>query len=201
MKDITILPFVAVRLPLLATVNRNNPHEVKHSQDRTTSPVRKYFDAVTKLRVARSETMSCLEAKPGRADGVTLVICERERFDELQEKIAGLQAEIASLEDAITKLDTIITSNELGDGWLEDLRHRIESAGSNVIRQQSNISSWAGFFTTKHAGKSPEEALQDPEFVERRAEAERLIELDKAYIERFKPIKKEIEQILMGVGC
>lgn len=201
MADISELPFMTARIPLLDLVSNANPHDVKHSQDRTMLPVRKYFDAVARLRAARSETVSCLEARQGKADGVTLVICEKERFAALQAEIDSLQTQISALEGAIQKLDTILAENKRAGDWLSDIRHRLESAGSNVSRQQEIISAEAIKICALYPNLAPEEAMKDRGFCERRAECERLIGLDQEYLTKFKPVRKEIEAILAGVGC
>ena len=165
-------------------------------------PVRKYFEAVTALRIARSETMSCLEAKKeARSDAVKLTICEPERFAELQTKIEATTAQIAGLVAAIRQLDGIIETNGLAPGWLDVMKHRLSSAGGSIVQQQSNISVWASFYTQKNTRKSPEEALADPEFKEKREAAEKIIVAEKAFLETAKPIVKEIESILSGCGC
>jgi hypothetical protein len=199
--DIQSLAFVKARIGLLDMSNNKDMNDAKHAEDRTMSPVRKYFEACTALRIARSETMSCLQAKAGRGDGVTLAICEPERFAELQDQIEATSTKIAAMESAITRLDNLIEANVLAPGWLMDLKHRIGSANSSIVQQQGNISVWAGFFTQKNKRKTPEEALADPEFVAKRAAADRLIEADKAYLERLKPVVREIEAVLSSVGC
>jgi len=202
MAHITELPFVVARIPLLNVGTSTNMLDKKHSQDRTMQPVKRFVDAVTALRIARSETLSCLEAKKGtRSDVVTLSICEPERFQALQDQIEATAAEIVRLEGAITRMDAIITTNSIGDGWIDELKHRLSSAHGSIIQQQGNISSWAGWFATKHKRAPPEEAMKDPDFLKKRVEAEAIIAADKAYLDRVKPLVSEIENILLQVGC
>jgi len=47
----------------------------------------------------------------------------------------------------------------------------------------------------------PEDVLKLPEFVAKRAEAEKIIKADEAYLAKFKHVADEIEGILASVGC
>jgi len=193
-ENIEGLPFVQARLPYINPSTQDTRAQ-RYASDRTTAPVRRWIAARTELRICRTETISCLEAKPGRGLAVTLEICEPERFDDLQKTKASLQEEIAKLEDVLRQLDA------LGCGWLFEIVQRIQSADTNDIRQRSNIASWAAFYTSKNKRASPEEAMQDPEFVKKRAVAEEEMARSKADLETLRPLLSEVSALLSKVGC
>ena len=180
---------------LLLNVPTSDAKSLGLSKDRTTTIVRKYIENMQTLRVARAETTTCIEAKPGKGDTVSLVVCERERFDELQTTIKATTERIKSLETAIERLDA------MGATFLSDLQQRSLNASSSIIRQQSNIASYTSIFSARNPTKSPEEVLQLPEFVKKRAVAEGIIHNSQATLAELKAKITEIEAVLSAVGC
>lgn len=176
-----------------------NPNDQKHASDPTTAIVRKWAETVDSLKAARSATMQTLEATEGKGGAVVLKIADKPRFDALRQAISSYQERITSFEEAIRKLDEIISVNGLGAGFLQDLKHRINSASSGIYQQKSNISKLTAFYTTQNPRMPPEEVLKLPEFVQKRAECERLIKLDEEYLAKFKPICDEMEGIISSV--
>lgn len=201
MASIMKLPFVAARIPLLNIGTSTDANARKHSEDRTTSVIRKWATLRGELQAARGQTMNCLEATEGKGGAVVLKIADKPRFDRLQQTIADHQEQIASLEEAIRKLDDLIQANALGSGYLQDLQHRLSSSSGSIYQQKSNITKWLTFHTQKNPRMPPEDVLKLPEFVAKRAEAEKIIKADEAYLAKFKPVADEIEGILASVGC
>lgn len=198
--DVSTLALVKDRLPLI-DYHGNNANDQKHSQDRTVALVRKWAGTVDALKAARSAGLQTLEVTEGKGGAVVLKIADRPRFDALQQTIASHQEQIAKIEAAIIALDQIIESNGLAPGYFADLQHRLSSSSGSIYQQKSNITKWLTFHTQKNPRMPPEDVLKLPEFVAKRAEAEKIIKADEAYLAKFKPIVDEIEGILASVGC
>jgi hypothetical protein len=171
--DITALAFMQARMPLI-DYRGNDANDQKHSQDRTV--------ALVKLRTSRRGTLECCEATPGKGSAAILSIVDKGRFDGLQEAIKAHLEQIAAMETAINALDNLIESNNLSLGFIEELKRRLASAVSSIFKQQTNITNLATFYTQKNPRKPPEDVLKIPEFAEKRAAAERIIEQDRAYL-------------------
>ena len=199
MKRAAALAFMQARLPLI-DYHGNDANDQKHSQDRTVALVRRWQALNEELRAARRETLTCCEVKAGKGDAGNLMIVDRPGFDRLQEAISSHQEQITSLEEAIIKLDGIIQANGLAPGYFAEIQHRLSSARSSIYQQKSNISKMLSFHTQKNPRMQPEEVLKLPAFVAKRAEAEKIIKGDEAYLAKFKPVVDEIEGILASVA-
>jgi hypothetical protein len=198
--DVTTLAFMVERLPLI-NYRGTNANDQKHSQDRTVALVRKWQSLNQELRAARRDTLACCEARPGKGDSASLAIIDRAEFDRLQETIAGHMEQIGNLEQAIVKLDALITENGIAPGYLAGVQQRISGAKSSIYRQQKAISDWSAFYTKQNPRMSPEDVLRLPEFKSKRATAQKIIDADKAFVEKIKPVVDEIERVLESVGC
>lgn len=180
---------------MLLNAPASDARKQEQSRDRTTDVIRRYIENLQTLRLSRAETMSCIEAKPGRGDGVTLVICEKERFEDLQKNIADCNENIKKLETAIQRLD------EMGGPFLDEIKQRAFNSSNSMLTQQSNISSYSAFYAMRNRGKSPEEILQLPEFVRKRTQAETIISKSQTRLAESEKLIKEIEDVLTSVGC
>jgi len=200
MPGISDLPFFVDRLPLI-DYRGTNANDQKHAEDRTTRVIKKWAGAMDSLKAARSATMQTLEATEGKGGAVVLRIADKPRFEALRLEIASHEEPIGNLEAAIARLDEIIQANALGAGWLGDLQHRLSSCNSSVYQQKSNITKYLAHFTQLNPRMPPEAVLELPEFKQKRAAAEKIIESDEAHLKKMKPVVDEIERILASVGC
>ena len=98
------------RLPFI-DVKHGRPMDVKRAQDRTTGIIRTWRDLTSELKIARTKTLQCCEAKPGKGDSATLVVVDRALFDMYQDIINERAGQIEKIEEAIRELDA------LSPGW------------------------------------------------------------------------------------
>lgn len=198
--DITALAFMQARMPLI-DYRGSDANDQKHSQDRTVALVKRWKALNEELRASRRGTLECCEATPGKGSAAILSIVDKGRFDGLQEAIKAHTEQINAMETAIEALDKIITDNSLSPGFWDELKRRMASSGSSIYTQKNNISKLVSFYTQQNPRMPPEDVLKIPEFAEKRAAAERIIEQDRAYLDKMKPLVAEIEGILSSVGC
>jgi hypothetical protein len=194
MPNIEDLPFMVDRLPLLRDGGRADPVSRKRATDPTMGPVREWRVLMDSLPVVRSQTMSCLEAVEGKGGTVSLKVCDRPKFDNIQQTIASTVKRIEALEAAFMKLD------EIGPGlWLDDLNARLSSAKGIEVQQMERLRAVAAGVTGKpiYRGLGPEEALKrDEQYQRQKAIAESQIASAKAEISRLEPVAAGIREIL-----
>ncbi len=195
MKD---TPFFMERARLLE--GTGGPIDQKHGKDRTTSLVRKYRASEDALRRDRAATLGCLAARPGKGGAVVFEVVDSERFDRLQEAIAGHAEELKKLEGAITEIDSIVAANRL-PSWFDDMKQRLNSSSNSIYTQKNMISQLVAFNAAQNPQLSPEEVLELPEFTTRRKEADDLIKREEEYLANYRPIVEQIEAILESAGC
>ena len=192
------LPFMVARLPLLRDEGRVDPVGRKRATDPTMGPVREWGVLVDSLPVVRSQTMGCLEAVEGKGGAVSLKVCDRPKFDSIQQTISSTVDRIAVLETAIKKLD------EIGaDLWLDDLNARLSSAKGIEAQQMERLRAVAAVVTGKpiYRGLGPEEALKsDEQYQRQKAIAESQIASAKAEISRLEPVAAGIREILESIA-
>ena len=191
MPNIEGLPFVRARLSL---EGRGDPVSRKRATDPTAGPVREWRVLMDSLPVVRSQTMSCLEAVEGKGGVVSLKVCDRPKFDNIQQTIASTVKRIEALEAAFMKLD------EIGaDLWLDDLSSRISSLRAVEPHQMQRLGAAAAAAAVKpiYRGLTPEEALKrDEQYQRQKAIAESQISGAKADISRLEPVASRIREIL-----
>ena len=195
---IETLPFVVARLPLLRDEGRVDPVSRKRATDPTMRPVREWLILVDRLPMVRSQTMECLEATEGKGGAVSLKVCDRPKFDSIQQTISATVDRIAFLETAIKKLD------EIGaDLWLDDIDARLSSAKGIEAQQMDRLRAVAAGVTGKpmYRGLGPEEALKrDEQYQRQKAIAESQIASAKAEILRLEPVAASIREILEAIA-
>ena len=191
MPNIEGLPFVRARLSL---EGRGDPVSRKRATDPTSGPVREWRVLMDSLPMVRSQTVSCLEAVEGKGGVVSLKVCDKPKFDNIQQTIASTVKRIVILEAAITKLD------EIGpDLWLDELNARLSSAKGIEVQQMERLRAVAAGVTAKpiYRGLGPEEALKrDEQYQRQKAIAESQISGAKADISRLEPVAARIREIL-----
>ena len=198
MPNIEGLPFMVDRLPLLRDGGRPDPVSRKRATDPTMGPVREWRVLVDSLPVVRSQTMGCLEAAEGKGGAVSLKVCDRPKFDNIQQTISSTVDRIEVLETAIKKLD------EIGPGlWLDDLNARLSSAKGIEAQQMERLRVVAATATAKpvYRGLGPEEALKrDEQYQRQKAIAENQIASAKAEISKLEPVAAGIREILESIA-
>lgn len=180
------LSFVKDRQSLLS----KSPTE---EEDRTVEIVRRWHNLGAQLQIARRETMTCCEARPGKGDLAVLAVVDRAKFDGYQGVIKEHEQQIAVLENAIRELD------EIDAPHLIQLRHQLGGARSNRANAQKMYQNWLGdaikSFPSIDAAKANEAVVQ-----REKALAEAKAAEDKA-VKEISPKIEQITSILEAVGC
>jgi hypothetical protein len=188
------LGFVKVRIPYVA-MKSNQPADARRKADRTTAIVRRWQDLTQDLQFARSQTLQCCEARPGKGDIVTLAIVDRAQFDSLQSAIQEHVSQLANIEDALRKLDS------MGAGWHSDLKDECGQYGRVESNERARISQMSAFYVQKARNKSPEDALKDPDAIRLRGDMEDAIIAANAKLAELRPKLDQMNVILESVGC
>ena len=191
------LAFVKARLPVLQP-DKGDLVASKRAGDRTTFLVRKWKLLTDELPKIRTQTMGCLEAVEGKGGAVILRVCDRQRYDALQEAIVDRQAQITAIEQAMRELDS------LNAGWIDELRSNRDALAGTERKQRAMLTSWATSALQKNSNSSrtAEEILKgDEQYQNRKTKVEAQVARSKATLDDLILRLERIEEILSSCGC
>ena len=176
----------------------NGTHVGLASNDRTVALVRKWQQTSESLRAARAETLTCLEAVPGKGGKVELSLVDAGRFCTLQASIESHTEELERLEKAIRDLDAIDVP------MFTEINDQVGILGRSEHVERQQIANMSAGYLQRHAnsGKTPDEILAaDPEFQRLKGLCEKRIEQSKAKLAELKPKRDRLKGVLESVGC
>ena len=193
--DVQALGFFKTRQHLL-NAPRGQPVNQSHMQDRTTALVDRYVTLTSERKVARAETMNCLEATEGKNGTVVLKVLDRPVFNGLQDLIKNHVQEIMKVESAIRRLDS------LGYGWYQDMSEQVSALThleEEINARMSQTATWV-LRMEGRSGLSPQDILSNnPEYAPK-TEADKELKAGKARLAELKPKLVEFDSILESAG-
>ena len=187
------LPFVAQRLVVMAPGSSD-----RHASDRSMMPVRKWKLLMEQLPLIRGQTIFCLEAAEGKNGVIGFKICDRARWDGLQQSLADHQEQISGLEVSLRELDA------LNCGWVDEMRSQRDSLSAVENQQRKMLSTWAQSALNKgyNSKLSVEEILsKDQQYQSKKVMVEGQIARAKTALADLVPKLEKVEDILKSVGC
>jgi hypothetical protein len=171
------------------------------SRDRTVDVIRKWQTTSAALRQARSDTMLCLSARPGKGRTVSFEVVDEERFNALQEAITGHEEQIKALEHAIRELDALANGGEL---WYSDLESMVGSYTGTEGGEHRRLAHLASAILSRkmNSGKTTEDILAEDEEYQRFSKiAEEQIENANKELAKLRPALEQARTILEAVGA
>lgn len=192
------LAFYRARRAIFDEASRGNAIARKRAEDATSLLLREYMILSENHPLMRAQTVSCLEAVEGKSGAVTLKVCDRTKYDSLQESIKSTEERLATLAGAIRELDALGP-----DVLLEELRTTKAALESVEGQQMGVLNTWASSAIQRGANsrRSVEDILRtDQLYQEHKAKAETQIATAKKNLALVAPVLEKVEAILAAVA-